>query len=168
MDVRRLRGGELMAGAGAAACSACMFVDWFGGASGWQSLTIGRTCIAGLVVCAFTLVVLTVTPRTVAMACSAASITIGVGGLALWFVFYRVVVNEPGRTRVVSVEPGAYLGLLLVLAVTAGAWLTLSDERTRHASLEQTDRVLAVRGAARPAPPARDRVARPRPDRAAS
>ncbi len=157
MDVRRLRGGELLAGAGAAGLLADMFVDWFGGASGWQSLTIGRIVIAGLVVCAFTLVVLTVTSRTVAMACSAAVITIGVGVLALWFVFYRVVVNEPGTNAVVSVEPGAYLGLLLVLAVTAGAWITLSDERTRaHASLEQTDRVLAVRGAARPAPPARD------------
>ena len=157
MDVRRLRGGELLAGAGATGLLADMFVDWFGGASGWESLTIGRIVIAGLIVCAFTLVVLTVTSRTVAMACSAAVITIGVGALALWLVFYRVVVNEPGPNALVSVEAGAYLGLLLVLAITAGAWITLSDERTQAtASLEQTERVLAVRGARRPAPPPRD------------
>jgi H+/gluconate symporter-like permease len=157
VDVRRLRGGELLAGAGATGLLADMFVDWFGGTSGWESLTIGRIVLAGLIVCAFTLVVLTVTSRTVAMACSAAAITIGVGALALWFVFYRVVVNEPGPNALVSVQTGAYFGLLLVLAIIAGAWITLSDERTRAAaSLEQTERVLAVRGAARPAPPARD------------
>jgi len=157
MDVRRLRGGELVAGVGAIGLLADMFVDWFGGASGWQSLTIGRVVIVGLVLCAFTLVVLTVTSRTVAMACSAATITIAAGVIALLFVFYRVVVNEPGANAIVSVQLGAYLGLLLVLAVSAGAWLTLSDERTTATgSLEQTERVLAVRGPPRPAPPARD------------
>jgi hypothetical protein len=157
MDLRRLRGGELLAGAAATGLLADMFVDWFGSASGWESITIGRVVVAGLIVCALTLVVLTVTSRTVAMACSAATITIGVGALALLFVFYRVVVNEPGTNAIVSVQTGAYLGLLLVLAVIAGAWITLSDERTRAAaSLEQTERVLAVRGAPRAAPPARD------------
>ncbi len=157
MDVRRLRAGELLAGAGATGLLADMFFDWFSSASGWQSLTIGRIAIVVLILCAYTLVVLTVTSRTVAMACSAATITIAAGALALWFVFYRVVINEPGTNAIVSVETGAYLGLLLVLAVIAGAWLTLADERTHAAaSLEQTERVLAVRGAPRPAPPTRD------------
>jgi len=157
MDLRRLRGGELLVGVGAAGLLADMFADWFGDSSGWASLTIGRIALVGLIVCALTLVVLTVTSRTVAMACSAAVLTIGAGLLALWFVFYRVVINEPGTNAVVSVQTGAYLGLLLVLAITAGAWITLSDERTRAAaSLEQTERVLAVRGAPRSAPPARD------------
>jgi uncharacterized membrane protein len=110
-----------------------------------------------LVLCGLTVAVLTVTSRTVAMACSAAAVTVGVGALALLLVVYRVVVNEPGPNATVTVDLGAYLGLLLVLAIVAGAWRTLSDERTgAAASLRQTERVLAVRGAPRPPPPARD------------
>jgi hypothetical protein len=44
-----------------------------------------------------------------------------------------------------------------MLAILAGAWRTLADERLGAGdSLRQTERVLAVRGAARPAPPERD------------
>jgi hypothetical protein len=43
------------------------------------------------------------------------------------------------------------------VAIIAGAWRALADERTGSTiSLRQTERVLAVRGAARPAPPERD------------
>lgn len=163
MDLRRLRGGELLAGAGAVGLFVLMFAHWFGGASAWQTMTIARVVLVALVICALTLVVLTVTSRTVAMACSAATISIAVGALALLLVFYRVVVNEPGPNALVSVDLGAYLGLLLTFAVVAGAWRTLSDERKRApASLRQTERVLAVRGAPRTPPPERD-PSRPAP-----
>lgn len=163
MDLRRLRSGELLTGASAAGLLVVMFLHWFGGASAWESMTIARVVLVGLMLCAFTLVVLTVTSRTVAMACSAATIGVGVGALALLLVFYRVVINEPGPNALVTVDLGAYLGLLLVLGVVAGAWRTLSDERKQApASLRQTERVLAVRGAARKPPPARD-PSRPAP-----
>lgn len=157
MDLRRLRAGELLTGVSAAALLLDMFLHWFSAASAWESMTVGRVVLVAFVLCAFTLVALTVTSRAVAMATSAATITIAVGALALLLVFYRVVINEPGPNAIVSVDAGAYLGLLLVVAVLAGAWRTLADERTgAPASLEQTERVLAVRGAPRPAPPARD------------
>jgi hypothetical protein len=165
MDLRRLRSGELLAGAGAVALLVVMFLDWFGGRSAWESMAIARVVLVALIVCGLTLVVLTVTSRTVALACSAATITVGVGALALLLVVYRVVVNEPGTNAVVSIDAGAYAGLALVLAVTAGGWRTLADERTRTAaSLEQTERVLAVRGPPRAPPPARD-PGRPAPRR---
>jgi hypothetical protein len=164
MNLRRLRSGELLAGAGAVALLVVMFLAWFGGRSAWESMAIARVVLVALIACALTLVVLTVTSRTVALACSAAAITVGVGALALLLVAYRVVVNEPGPNATVAIETGAYLGLALVLAVIAGAWRTLADERTRTAaSLQQTERVLAVRGPPRAPPPARDpgRPARP-------
>jgi hypothetical protein len=157
MDLRRLRGGELLAGASATSLLIVMFLDWFGGRSAWQAMAILRVVLVALVLCGLTIVVLTVTSRTVAMACSAAAITVGVGALTLLLVGYRVVIDEPGRNAVVSLHAGAYVGLALVAGVVAGAWRTLADERTRTAaSLRQTERVLAVRGAPRKPPPARD------------
>jgi hypothetical protein len=156
VDLRRLRGGELLAGLSAAGLFAVMFAGWFGGGSAWETMAIARVVLVALILCALALVVLTVS-RTVAMATSAATITIAVGTLALLLVVYRVVINEPGPNALVSVDLGAYLGLLLVIGVIAGAFLALKDERTRAAaSLRQTERVLAVRGAPRPAPPKRD------------
>jgi hypothetical protein len=163
MDLRQLRSGELLAGLGAAALLAVTFLAWFGGRSAFQTMPILRFVLLALVVCGLTIVVLTVTSRTVAMACSAAAITVGVGAMTLITVGYRVALNEPGANATVALDAGAYVGLLLVFVVTVGAWRTLADERTRTAaSLRQTERVLAVRGAARKPPPARD-PSRPAP-----
>jgi hypothetical protein len=157
VNLGRLRGGELLAGLASAALLVVMFLPWFGDRSAWEAMAIARVVLVALVLCGLTVAVLTVTSRTVAMACSAAAVTVGVGALALLLVVYRVVVNEPGPNATVTVELGAYLGLLLVLAIVAGAWRTLADERTgAAASLRQTERVLAVRGGPRKPPPARD------------
>jgi hypothetical protein len=156
MDLRRLRSGELLAGASAVALLAVMFMDWFNGANAWESLTFLRVPLVITALLALAIVVLTVS-RTVAMACSAAGITVGIGGLTLLLVLYRVGINEPGSNAAVDIRTGAYLGVLCVFGAVAGAWRTLADERTgARASIEQTERVLAVRGAPRPAPPPRD------------
>ena len=156
MEPRRLRSGELLAAVSAGALLALMFEAWFGGASGWESLTLLRVPLVITASLALAVVVLTVS-RTVAMACSAAAITVGVGTLTLLLLLYRVAINEPGTDAAGDIGLGAYLGLLCVFGCVVGAWRTLADERTGAAtSLRQTERVLAVRGAARPAPPARD------------
>jgi hypothetical protein len=157
MDVRRLRSGELVAGLGAAGLAVVMFAEWFGGRSAWDTLTVGRVLLVLTVALAATLVVITLRKRAVSMAMSAATVTIGVGAITLLYLLYRVGIDEPGRNGTVSVDGGAYLGLLCVLLILAGAWRTIADERTgAAASLRQTERVLAVRGAPRPPPPARD------------
>ena len=157
MELRRLRSGELLVAVSAGALLALMlFETWFGGASGWESLTLLRVPLVITALLALAVVVLTVS-RTVAMACSAAAITVGVGTLTFLLVLYRVAINEPGPDAAAGIDLGAYLGLLCVFGCVVGAWRTLADERTGAAtSLRQTERVLAVRGAARPAPPARD------------
>jgi len=156
MDLRRLRSGELLAGLAAGGLLVSLFGDWFGGETGWETMAIVRVVLVLLVLSAFALVVFTVT-RTVAMATSMATVTIAVGVFAFMLVFYRVALNEPGTNADVSVDGLAYLGLLLVAGVIGGAFRSLADERTHSAaSLRQTERVLAVRGAPRPPPPERD------------
>jgi len=76
---------------------------------------------------------------------------------ALLYLLYRVGIDEPGRNALTSVDAGAYLGLLCLLGILAGTWRAIGDERTDSPnSQHQTERVLAVRGPARPAPAARD------------
>ena len=153
----RLRAGELVTALGAAALSVVMFVDWFGGRSAWTTMTIGRVLLVLTIALATTVVVLTLCKQAVSMATSAATLTVGVGAITLLLVLYRVGIDEPGRNALTSVDAGAYLGLVALLATLGGAWRTLADERTdSKESLRQTERVLAVRGAARPPPPPRD------------
>lgn len=157
MDLRRLRSGELVAACGAAGLFVAMFADWFGGRSAWATLTIGRVLLVLTIAGATTLVVFTLRRRAVSMAMSTATITLGIGLLTLLVVGYRVLIDEPGRNGLVSVDPGAYAGLVLLVVLLAGVWRTIADERTHSgASLRQTERVLGVRGAARPPPPERD------------
>jgi hypothetical protein len=157
VDLGRLRSGELLCGASAAGLLIVLFVDWFSGTSGWDSLDVLRFAIAALGALGLAVVLLTVTARPVAIPVAAANITVGVAVLVLLWVLWRVAVDEPGPNEVVGVELGAYLGVLLTFGVGAGAWRSLQDERTDiPASVRQTERVLAVRGAPRPAPPPRD------------
>jgi hypothetical protein len=165
MDLTRLRLGEMLTAACALGLLGVMFLDWFDGRDAWQ-LSTGRVLLVALIACALLVVVLTVTARPVAMPVAATVITVGVAGLVLLYVLYRVVVNEPGPNDVVGVETGAYLGLALTAGVAAGTWIAMADERTdAPASRRQAERVLAVRGAARPAPPERDPARPPRPAR---
>lgn len=165
MGVQGLRSGELLGVVSAVGLLAVMFESWFGGASAWDSLTLLRVPLVITALLALAVAVLTVS-RTVAMACSAAAITVGVGTLTLLPLLYRVAINEPGSDAAGDIGWGAYLGLLCVLGCVVGAWRALADERTDAAtSLRQTERVLAVRGAPRPAPPARDPERPPRGER---
>lgn len=167
MDMRRLRSGELLAGAGAAGLAVALALDWFGGRSAWSTLPIGCLLLALTLALAVALVVLTLRAGAVATATSAATLTIGVGTLALVELLYRVGIDEPGGNALVGVDAGAYLGLASVVVVLAGAWRTLADERTgAAASLRQTERVLSVRGGPRaaPSPRERERAAGSRPD----
>jgi hypothetical protein len=91
------------------------------------------------------------------MACSTGSICVAVAALTALYLLFRIAVNEPGPDAGSDIGLAAYLGLALVVGCGAGAWRALADERTgSSASLRQTERVLAVRGAPRPAPPPRD------------
>ncbi|MEA2287804.1 MAG: hypothetical protein QOJ21_3847, partial [Solirubrobacteraceae bacterium] len=125
MSLRRLRTGELLAGAGAVALLVVLFLDWFGGRSAWETLTVGRVLLVLTIALATTLVVITLRKRAVSMATSAATVTVGIGTLVLLYLVYRVGINEPGPNGLVSIDGGAYLGFASALAIVAGAWRTL-------------------------------------------
>jgi len=157
MDARGLRSGELITGLGAAGLALAMFMDWFGGRSAWETLTVGRVLLVLTIALALTFVFIKLSARAVSMATSSATVTVAVATLTLLYLLIRVGIDEPGRNGEVSIDGGAYLGFACLLLILGGAWRTLADERTGAAtSLRQTERVLAVRGPAREAPPARD------------
>ena len=152
MTLRRLRGGEWLALAGAAGLFVALFLDWFGldadafdGAlpravaeavakDGWTSL--GWLMVAMLVICiglAVWLAVATVTGPA-AQAVTAAVLTTTAGAVTAIALLIRVV-TQPGLgvdapNGLIDVRAGAYLGLLAMFALTAGAWRALRDERT--------------------------------------
>jgi hypothetical protein len=64
---------------------------------------------------------------------------------------------QPGPNAEVSVRWPAYLGLAGAVAILAGTWRALADERTdTPESIAQTERALSVRGEPRPVPPPPD------------
>jgi hypothetical protein len=160
-----LRSGEIVAGLGAAALLVALFLAWFataGGAaqSGWARL--GWLALIPLVVAivlALALVVATAAERTPAIPLALAVAAVPWGLLAALTIVVRLIA-QPGANAEVSVRWPAYLGLAGALAILAGAWRALADERTRTArSRAQTERALAVRGQPRPVPPRRDNPA---------
>jgi hypothetical protein len=152
VSLGRLRGGEWLALAGALGLLAALFLDWFGldpdalqGAlpraiaeavakDGWTSL--GWLLVAMLVVSiglALWLGVATVTgPATQAVAASV--LTTAVAAITALVLLIRVL-TQPGLgvdapNALIDVRGGAHLGLVAMLALAAGAWWSLRDERT--------------------------------------
>ncbi len=149
MRLGRLRWGEILAGAGGLALAASLFlVDWYGrtvdvrlpGAtadqavgraterlSGWEALTILRWLLLAAALASLALVVVQVTQRSAALPANASVAATWLGLLGSALVLYRIV-NQPGPDDEVTVEPGAWLGLLTALMVAVGAWWSMRDE----------------------------------------
>jgi hypothetical protein len=174
VSLRRLRTGELLAGAGAVALLVVLFLDWFEASidrritetsgrfvepglhtSGWSALgwpfVILLVAIAGL---AAWLVFVTVTDGPVSRQVAAAVLTASAGAIVLLILIVRLALVQPGLgarlpDAAVSVKLPAYLGLAALAALVAGAWLAIADERTGAPGSEYTP------PPARPAPPER-------------
>jgi len=178
--VARLRSGELLALAGGLALLVLLWLEWFalrapaaaGGASGtgWRALGwLALAVVLAAAVLAVALAAATLAERAPQLPVTLADCTIVAGALAVVLVAVRLVfqpdlgVGAPAGD--VALRLPAYLGLLGALLVASGAWRALADERTTTAEARaQTERALSVRGALRPAPPARTAVAPGPPD----
>jgi hypothetical protein len=150
LSIGRLRGGELLAGAGAVTLLVSLFLDWAGpaGESGWDVL--GWLVLALVVIallCAAVLVVLTAADRPVTHIVAAAVVTATVAPIALLALALRALVFQPGPNEVATVEYGAWIGLAGAALLTVGAWWSLADERT------DAPESAYVPPAPRPAPP---------------
>ena len=164
----RLRAGELVAGSGAVILAVSLLLPWYDVAApeahesglravGWlAAIVLVLAVLAGL-----GLFVTTLTEVTPARPLTFAVVAVPLGLLAVLVVIFRLVA-EPGlgvgaSDGEVAVEWPAFAGLVGSLAIVAGAWIAIADERTGTAlSRAQTERALAVRGAPRAVPPPKD------------
>ena len=169
MKLARLRGGERLAAAGAVALAVLLGFDWFFLSTPDARIGAHESGIRALGWFAELLVVaavlLTVAMVVATAATRAAGWPIILTVLAVVFSLFATIaialrlIAQPGLgvdagNADVELELPAILGLIASLAMLAGCWRAITDERTDSAeSLEQTEDVLRVRGAPRPAPP---------------
>jgi hypothetical protein len=138
--VRRIRLGEALAAIGAIGLFVLLFADWFEGGgvsrSGWSSLGWGLVVLLVVVMAvAAVMVVSTVARAKPAIIVGSAVTTAVVGIVTLLIALVRVLVTQPDLelglgNSAVTIQTAGYLGILALGLITAGAWITLADERT--------------------------------------
>jgi hypothetical protein len=172
-DINRLRLGERIAGV----CAVLLFIDeflnWYSvsasnvakqlgvqlpnGVSGSITATAWKAfdwvdllmLLTVLVVLAW--VALTAMQRTVAMPVTASTIATALCAITTVVVLYRII-NQPGPNDLVDVEYGAYLGLVLLLAMTYGGYAAMREEGATFGQASDSLRS-AVEARTEPAPP---------------
>jgi hypothetical protein len=138
--VRRIRLGEALTAIGAIGLFVLLFADWFEGGgvsrSGWSSLGWGLVVLlVAVMAVAAVMVVSTVARAKPAIIVGSAVTTAVVGIVTLLIALLRVLVTQPDLdlglgNGAVTIQTAGYLGILALALITAGAWITLADERT--------------------------------------
>jgi hypothetical protein len=148
VNPRWLKPGDWLAGLGGAVLIVSLFLDWYTvsgrNLTGWRSFSVIDVLLflAGLLGVA--LAVTTALRRTPAVPVALGVLTSPVGALATLLVLIRIV-DPPGPNQFISLGAGVWIALAGALAVSAGAWWSLGDERNRG--------VPGVPVELRPAPP---------------
>jgi uncharacterized membrane protein len=150
--MRRLRDGEWIAGAGAVALLASMFLHWYGvsfdeqldpmvpsdvlgtlelvlgaEATAWEAFGVLDVVLLLLALVPLALVVAQATRRSPAIPVALSVLTTLAGALAALLILYRIV-NQPGPNDVVTVQAGAWAGFLAALVIAAGGWRSMRVE----------------------------------------
>jgi hypothetical protein len=140
MRLDRLRGGELLAGAGGALLLGAMFLPWFGKVSpfcvplegyacgrnfdAWQAFGFTDVWLLLAAIAAIAMAIAGANSKTDAQITSAA-MTVPVGFVATLLVLYRVL--EPvGK---LELRFGLIIGLGACVAITYGSWRAVRNER---------------------------------------
>lgn len=136
--LRRLRLGELLALAGAVCVIISLTQPWYGGASpaqgasatgkldAWSSF--GPTIVLLMIACAIALllVVATIFERSTALPVASAVWTTLLGLIGTIAAIVRVLERPDGAS---GLEVGAWLALAGAVAILAGGWQSMRDER---------------------------------------
>jgi hypothetical protein len=172
-DINRLRLGERIAGV----CAVLLFIDeflnWYSvsasnvakqlgvqlpnGVSGsitataWKAFDWVDLLMLLTVIVVLSWVALTAMQRTVAMPVTVSTIATALCAITTLVVLYRII-NQPGPNDLVDVEYGAYLGLVLLLAMTYGGYAAMRDEGATFGHAGDSIRS-AVESRTEPAPP---------------
>jgi len=163
VNLRLLRWGDVLAFAAGVALLVVLALEWYGGDSGWDSLSVLRFFLVLVALSGIALGITGSLERTVALPIAACVLAVPLGLLATLILLIRTPFELGG-----GVGAGGWLGPLCTLAIALGAFRSMKDEGTHTARAKaQTESVLAVRGAPRPAPPAQAPVASGPPDHTA-
>jgi hypothetical protein len=172
-DINRLRLGERIAGV----CAVLLFIDeflnWYSASASNVAKKLGVNLPAGVnetatasawkafdwvdllmlltIIVVLAWITLAATQRTVAMPVTASTIATALCAITTLVVLYRII-NQPGPNDIVDVEYGAYLGLVLLLAMTYGGFAAMRDEGATFGQAGDTIRS-AVESRTEPAPP---------------
>jgi hypothetical protein len=150
-DHRRLRLGELVAAGSALLLFLFMFIDWYGlkgtgfGGSAWDVYDVLDLYLLVVIIVAVGLAVTTGVQRAPALPIAASVIVTVLGVIAALLVLYRII-NQPGPNEFITVELGAYLGLLACLGIALGGYMAMRDEGTTMADARaQAQRMVSSR-----------------------
>ena len=126
MDLRRLRAGEWIAGGAGLVLLVSLFLSWYDGRSGWESLGILDVILALVALNATAIPIVTVAYPVPALPLAHQSLTTLVASVAFLLLVGRVL-NIPdwadGR------EGGLWIALLATLGVVVGGLIAMRDER---------------------------------------
>jgi uncharacterized membrane protein len=132
--VNRLRPGEWLAAAAAVAIVVALTLPWYGArareatVTGFESFTVIDILLVLAAAVGIALAVLQATQTSPARPVAFGVLTVTAGLIATLLVLYRLI-NEPGPDDLIDVRAGAWLGLVAVVALFAGGWLSIADER---------------------------------------
>jgi hypothetical protein len=130
VNLRRLRSGELLALAGAACVIVALTLPWYEAAGrnlgAWATFGPAVALLMLSALGALALAAVTITERTTALPVAAVwGTTLGVVGVVAAVV--RVLERPANATALCA---GAWLGLVGAVAILAGCWQSMRDERT--------------------------------------
>jgi carbon starvation protein CstA len=134
--MRRVRIGEIVAGAAGVLLLVSMFLGWYtvsgrdDSLTAWGAFGFVDVLLAVVALLGIALALSQVVGRGPALPVALGVITTTLGLAGTLLLLYRIV-NQPGPNDAIGVSTGAYLGLVAGLGVFLGAWLSLSDERPR-------------------------------------
>jgi high-affinity Fe2+/Pb2+ permease len=125
--MRRLRGSDLVAAAGAVALLAALFLDWYSGASAWQAFSVLDVVLALLALVPLAVAPLQATRDSPSLPVAFSVLAVVAGALAALLIAYRIV-NQPGPNDAVDVQAGAWIGLAAAVVSSGGGWRSMHDE----------------------------------------
>ena len=129
MDLRRLHPGDWVAGASGVALLVSLFLPWYGpeSVSAWESLAANDILLAFVAASGVLLAIVTATQRIAAVPIALSALVTLAGLFGVVLVLIRVVDIPDGAG---GREWALWLGLAGAVGVTAGAVISLRDERT--------------------------------------
>jgi hypothetical protein len=125
LDLRRLRAGEWLAGAGGIALIVALMLPWFDEESGYEALTVIDVLLALLALLAIALPVLQATRDSPALPIAAGVVTAALGIPGVLLVLFRVI-DDPfaGADR----DVGIWVALAATVAIEAAGWMSIDNE----------------------------------------